>query len=531
MNFDGFHSKVLIAESSSTIIYRVVKVPDSQSFILKYQKPSPSIRQKSERVHYEYNILTKLDHPNIIKSHDLINLEGSLALLLEDCQGISLKKFLGGRALALADFFPIAYQILSGMIEIHHKGIIHKDINPYNLIINEQKLLKIIDFDIASMTAYEQLDFQSLDQLVGTLAYIAPEQTGRMNRPIDHRSDFYSLGMTFYELLAGEQPFDFDDPQKILYHHLACDPYHLCEKNPTIPRALGDIIHKLIQKDADQRYQNAHSILADLEKVAELSSEPLPDWSSFAIAEGDISQGFHRLTKQYGRDQEIQQLKGYFDRSIQGERIVSNIEGESGIGKTFLVRELFTQMTLVSGIYLETKFEKLRPDTPYFSLKGVMNELVRQVTKLDQARIDKVAKAIDVIIGDQFAYLIEIFPALKNLCLPTIRYEGTNTQNPTQIVRKAFVELFGTLANPQHPIVLFFDDLQWVDDLTFFLIKALIEENNLTYLFIVTSYRDNDIDSSSAVLSFFSEHKEKGTIHNIKLKGLSQDTIIPHSAV
>ncbi len=368
-----------IYESNKTLVYRGTTQPDNQPTILKILKENyPSVSDLT-RYKQEYEITSSLKVDSTIKSYDLQRHENSLVMFLEDFGGQSLDLLLSQRQLGPEEFLIIAIQITEGLAAIHNANIIHKDINPSNIVYNRQtQKLKIIDFGIATHLSQEIQTFCSPYQLEGTLAYIAPEQTGRMNRKLDYRSDFYSLGVTFYELLTNKRPFETTDPMELVHCHIAQHPLPPHEITSDIPLAISNIVIKLLAKTPEERYQSAWGIKADLETcLNQLQSQGqiLP----FSLGKLDIFEKFQIPQKLYGREQEITQLLTTFERVIQGTKEIILISGYSGIGKTALVSEIHKPITEQKGQFIRGKFEQLQGDIPYSAIAKAFQDLIYTV--------------------------------------------------------------------------------------------------------------------------------------------------------
>ncbi|MDE5073922.1 MAG: serine/threonine-protein kinase, partial [Trichodesmium sp. St5_bin8] len=317
-----------IYESPNSLVFQGLLKPNNQPIILKFLKENYPTPSELTRYKQEYEITRSLNkREQIIIVYDLHRYNNSLVILLEDFGGKSLKLLLPQTQFTLEEFLTIAIQITKGLAVIHTNNIIHKDINPSNIIYNPQTgQLKIIDFGISTRLSQEFIKVFPPHQLEGTLAYIAPEQTGRMNRGIDYRSDFYALGVTFYELLTNQLPFETNDSIELVHCHIAQQPLPPHKLNPNIPNSLSNIIIKLLAKSPEERYQNALGIQADLKKsLSQLES--LGKISEFTLGSQDISKKFHISQKLYGREQEIAQLLNTFEKVTQGTTEMILISG------------------------------------------------------------------------------------------------------------------------------------------------------------------------------------------------------------
>lgn len=336
----GYQILAQIYESVNSVVYRAIREQDHSPVILKVLQgefPPQSDIQKYER---EYKILRNFNLESVIKVYELQTYQNTLVMTLEDFGGESLKILLATQKFTLLGFLNLAIKIAQGLREIHAANLIHKDINPSNIVFNPATgQVKLIDFSISSGLTQESLRLHPPQNLEGTLSYISPEQTGRMNRSVDYRTDFYSLGATFYELLTQQVPFPTTDAMELVHAHLAKQPVPPHEINTEIPPIISQIVLKLLSKTPEERYQSAWGLIADLEDSLK-QVQTTGTVSEFALGMQDISDQFKIPKKLYGRENEIDTLIQAFDRVSQGKTEIMLISGYSGIGKSVLVQEI-----------------------------------------------------------------------------------------------------------------------------------------------------------------------------------------------
>ncbi|HEY9298698.1 MAG TPA: AAA family ATPase, partial [Phormidium sp.] len=320
-----------------------------------------------------------LNLPGIIKPIKLQKHKNFLVLIFEDFGGESLKDNITSQRIELLDFLQIAIQLSDTIGQIHKHKIIHKDIKPQNIIINpETGLVKITDFRISSLLSVENQTISNPNLLEGTLAYMSPEQTGRMNRSIDYRTDFYSLGVTFYEMLTGQLPFQSSDPMELIHCHIAKQPEIPHALNQDIPQALSALVMKLLSKTAEDRYQSAFGIKADLECcLNQLNNSGRIE--NFSLSKYDISDKFQVSQKLYGREAEIAVLMNAFERVSLGTTEIVLVSGFSGIGKSALVNEIHKPIVRQRGYFISGKFDQFKRNVPYDSLIQAFQKLMRQL--------------------------------------------------------------------------------------------------------------------------------------------------------
>ena len=489
-----------IHESSNSLVYRGIRLADEQPLILKFLKENYPSSFELTRYQQEYNVTRSLNADSIIKAYDLQRYENSLVMLLEDFGGKSLDKMLLERQLQLDEFLLIAIKTTASLLAIHQANIIHKDINPSNIIYNSQaQKLKIIDFGISTRLSQEFLTACPPNQLEGTLAYIAPEQTGRINRSVDYRSDFYSLGITFYELLTNQLPFNSPDPLELVHCHIAQIPKSIHELVPDCPVAVSHVIAKLLAKTPEERYQSAWGIQTDLETCLH-QLQTTNEISIFPLGSQDFSEKFSIPQKLYGREQEIAQLLNAFERINQGSTELFLISGYSGIGKTALVNEIYKPITRQRGKFIRGKFDQLQRDIPYSAIRQAFQDLVYQILSEPANSLQSWNQRILEALGNNGQIIIDIIPELEKIIgqQPPVEQLGkTESENRFNLFFKRFLRVF---CQSYHPLVIFIDDLQWADLASLDLIEQLISDSDIRYFFMIGAYRDNEVSPTHPLM-------------------------------
>jgi predicted ATPase/GAF domain-containing protein len=515
-----------IYESANSLVYRAIRKPSNQPIILKILKENYPTPSELTRYKQEYKITRSLNVDSIIKAYNLQRYENSLAMLLEDFGGKSLKLLISQGKLSLEDFLTIAIKTTESLVEIHNANIIHKDINPSNIVYNPQtEQLKIIDFGIASRLSQEFLTIRPPNQLEGTLAYIAPEQTGRMNRGMDYRSDFYSLGVTFYELLTNKLPFETTDPMELVHCHIAQQPLPVHELIPDIPLAVSNIVKKLLAKTPEERYQSAWGIKADLETCLN-QLKTLGQISQFPLGIQDITEKFHISQKLYGREEEVNQLLTSFEKVSQGTTGMIFISGYSGIGKSALVNEIHKPITRQRGQFISGKFDQLKRDIPYFAISQAFQGLIHKLLSESEITLQTWKKKISAALGNNGQIIIDVIPEAEKIIgkQPPIEPLGrTESQNRFNLYFKQFLGLF---CHKEHPLVIFLDDLQWSDLPSLNLIEQLMSDTDNKYFLMIGAYRDNEVSSTHPLMHTIEKiNQAKVSVHQISLYPLKTKDI------
>jgi predicted ATPase/signal transduction histidine kinase/CheY-like chemotaxis protein/tRNA A-37 threonylcarbamoyl transferase component Bud32 len=487
--YSKYKSLTKIYESANSIVYRSQRVEDDKPVILKTLKHDYPTSNELDRYRQEYEIIQRLSHLNgVINAYNLENYENSLIMCLED---------FGGESLRVIDI-SIAIQITEILALIHKHNIIHKDINPSNIVYNPStKVLKFIDFGISTLLACQHLSLKNPEVLEGTLAYISPEQTGRMNRALDYRSDFYSLGVTFYQLFTGKLPFEADDAMELVHCHLAKQPPF----PNNLPPMLSKIIMKLMAKTAEERYQSAWGIKADLEQVVNNSEE------IFELGRFDISERFQISQKLYGRDNEIQILIDGFEKACQGDKQMMLIAGYSGIGKSVLVKEIYKSLAKKQGYFISGKFDQFQRDIPYQAVIEAFRQLVQQLLTETDAKLKQWKHKLLSALSSNAQIIIDVIPEIeviigKQDAVPVLT--GIESQNRFNFVFQNFIQVF---CQPTHPLVIFLDDLQWIDSASLKLLELLMTNTETNALYLIGAYRDNEVSASHPLMM---------TIENLK---------------
>ena len=410
-----YHILSKIYESANSLVYRATLKPNNQPIILKILKEDYPTSSELTRYKQEYEITRSLTVDNVVKAYALQRHENSLAILLEDFGGESLKKIRSQGQFSLEEFLTIAIKITESLAEIHTANIIHKDINPSNIVYNpETKELKIIDFGIATRLSREFLTACQPSQLEGTLAYIAPEQTGRMNRGIDYRSDFYSLGVTLYELLTQKTPFSSTDPMELVHCHIAQQPVPPHKLIPDLPLAISNLIAELLAKTPEERYQSSLGIKADLENCLD-QLKTLGRISPFQLGSQDISEKLHIPQKLYGREPEVAQLLIAFEAVSQGKTGMILVSGYSGIGKSALVNEIHKPIAQKRGQFISGKFDQLKRDIPYAAISQAFQGLIRQLLSEPEITLQTWKNKILEALGNNGQIIIDVIPEVEKI--------------------------------------------------------------------------------------------------------------------
>ncbi len=535
----------LLHDGQNSRVYRAVRDGDGARVVVKLPRPGRHTAARRVRLQREYELLQQFDDVGVLKALGLESLGEQLALVLEDFGGTSLRERAHGDApMELGEFFRLALRITAGLAAIHARGVVHRDIKPSNILVNpESGRVAIADFSISSQLTRERQGLTGASDLEGTLAYMSPEQTGRMNRSVDYRSDYYSLGVSFYQLLTCTLPFSAVDAGELVHAHIAVAPEPPSARRPELPQAVSDIVLKLMAKTAEQRYQSARGISADLERC-------LAEWEERGAIEGftpgehDLSERFQIPERLYGRERELVRLEACFERCAAGGVELTLIAGAPGIGKSALVSELLRSISARRGMFGAGKFDQLAGGTPHAGLTNAIRDLSRQLLTESESVIARWRARLRPALGRDQPALTALVPELSRLLDDGERGEHDESEGASapsgaeasDRLRRALAHALQTFASDEHPLVLFLDDLQWAEPTTLTLLERLVSSPGLSNLLILGAYRDNEVDEKHPLRTSLQRLRargvpiarcELGPLTREDVTALTRDTVDP----
>src|SRR3954451_22981458 len=519
---------VPLRESADFTLYRGRKHDDHSPVlaIALFEQPSP---QSIRRLMHEYSIAAELDPAWAAKPLAITRHEGRTILLLQDPGGQPLDWILErdqGQPLDLTRFLSTAIGLARTLGQVHQQGLIHKDIKPANVLVDDTGNAWLIGFGIASRLPRERQLPDPPEFIAGTLAYMAPEQTGRLNRSIDSRSDLYSLGVTFYEMLTGSLPFTASDPMEWVHCHIAKQPAAPSERVGTVPASVSAITMKLLSKTAEERYQTAVGVESDLRRC--LSQWESQGWiDDFTPGVRDTPDRLMIPEKLYGRDREVATLLVAFDRIVEGGRAeLVLVSGYSGIGKSAVVNELHKPLVPPRGLFASGKSDQYKRDIPYASLAQAFQSLIRQLLIQNEEDLRKWQDALGEALGPNGVLLVDLVPELRHVIgeqPPVPELPPQEAQRRFQILFRRFI---GVFARPEHPLALFLDDLQWLDVATLDLLEDLLTRNDLRHLLLIGAYRTNEVNSTHPLVRKLEAIRQAGAaVQHIVLTPLSREDL------
>ncbi|MCP4351243.1 MAG: AAA family ATPase [Desulfobacterales bacterium] len=521
----GYNFYENIAQKPNSIIFRAYKEKDKIPLIIKQR-----ISGRQALTH-EYEILKNLDIKGVIKPHRLETWEHKPVLIYEDPGGKTLKSLIhsapgsaGGKH--IFRFFEFAVSIAETLDKLHQCNIIHKDINPETILIDPIIWEPVfIDFSTATILPRENPKILHPHIPEGTLAYISPEQTGRMNRTLDYRTDYYSLGITFYEFLTGIIPFRNPNPLDMIYSHLAEQPVPPCEIIPEIPKSVSDMVLKLMAKTPEERYQSGPGLTADIE-ICRNRFQAKGKSKHFVPGAKDFSDKFQISQKLCGRDQETETLLEMFGQASLGKTGVVLVSGYAGIGKTSLVNQIYKPVVRRRGYFISGKCDRFHRNVPYNALVHAFQSLVRQILTEPESNLKYWKQILTENLGMYGQIITDVIPDTELITGPQAPVRELPSAEARNRFGRVFMNFIRVFCKKEHPLVIFMDDLQWADTATIDMIEGIVKHGDVKYLLLIGSYRDNEIGQVHPLLTALeSIQQENHPVTQIRLGPLNPEHI------
>ena len=543
----GFQQVKRLYQGERYIISRAIRLQDQQAVIIKQLSDNLSPQEAAEAqrlLQHEFDLLEKLNIEGVIRPLDqqllthtdpassnehpteqqasansaLSNTDShqnlaGLYTLFEDHGGISLRELCQQKDYHWYQWLPVAIQLSDILGQIHNEQIIHKQISPDNILLSlETGRVEIIDFTQATRLQREQISLQGSQLKNSTLPYIAPEQTGRINRSIDYRTDFYSLGVTLYRLMSGHLPFSSNDRLKLIHRHIAKQPLPPHQVNNALPEVVSQIILKLMAKDASMRYQSSYGLTQDLQHCLE-------QWqnkgviNNFKLAGDDLPERFVLPQKLYGRHDLIQQLTSCYDHNALGEANIVMISGYAGIGKSSLVHEIRQYINEHNGHFISGKFAQFGRNRPYAAILQALQNFIRQLLTESKANVSLWRQLILEALGNNGLVVIKLIPELELIIGPQPDVPKLPPAEEKNRFSRIFLRLLRIFASKEQPLVIFLDDLHWADLSSIALLTALAQykssdQQPLNYLMLIGSYRDEELHQSHPLRDFLDKLRQ-----------------------
>ncbi|HKP58965.1 MAG TPA: AAA family ATPase [Polyangiales bacterium] len=496
LRLPGYRDAHVLEERADRTLWRAVRESDGCPVIVKGTSAEAAAASATQGLQHEYDMLQMLPLPCVVHAYAIVRAPECVALVLEDLDGVALASVITG-GLSPRRFLAFAERIARALADVHARDVAHRDLKPSNIIVNaETGAVKLTDFQLAVHLPFGHRTIDTGGVIEGSLPYLAPEQTGRMNRGVDFRSDLYALGVTFYQMLTGRLPFDAIEPAEWIYCHIARFPQSPSVVTPGVPEMLAQIVMKLLAKAPEERYQSALGLTHDLARCRQ-------DWESqghierFALAEQDFSDHFQVAQKLYGRENELALLLSRFDHVVaHGSAEVATVSGYSGVGKSSLVHELHGPITKHRGFFLSGKFDQYKRDVPYATLVQAFRGLGEQLLTLPETQLQVWRRELSGALGDNGQLIASVLPEFELILgaqPPVPELAPTEAQNRFNLTFQSFFRVF---ARKAHPLTLFLDDMQWADRATLNLLRTIVTAGDVGPLLLILAYRDQEVDTS-----------------------------------
>jgi predicted ATPase/signal transduction histidine kinase/ActR/RegA family two-component response regulator len=521
----GYRIVELVHESSSTLVFRAERERGRRPVVLKILKPEAATPGALASYRHEHDVLHGLRGTGVIEILGLEMVQGMPMLVLEDFGAESLARLHRKQRFSLERTLALAARVVDTLSEVHARGIVHGDINPANVLLDPiNDVVKIADFGASKVLSGAPLAPEGRQRLEVTLAYMSPEQTGRVSRPVDHRTDFYSLGVSLYELCTGRLPFTTDDPLQLVHSHLARQPAPAHTIDAAVPEAVSDILLKLMAKMPEDRYQNGRGCAHDLRECRRQLREH-GHVERFVLGQTDNVEQFRVSTRLYGRKPELAAITEAVALAAAGARHLVLVLGAPGIGKSALVRELVAPIAHGHGYFVEGKFDQYRRNVPYSAVGQAFGGLVDQILAEPEDRVARWRSDLHAALGPSVQALVEVIPDLAHLVgaqPPAPRVGPAETEHRFTHAFQCFLEV---ACRSEHPLVLFLDDLQWADAASLRLVKLMMTDPDLSHLLIVGAYRDGEVDATHHLSMTLEQISQKLDVQRVELRPLGSEHV------
>lgn len=514
--YESANSKVFVRDDKDLKTRVVTK-------ILNQEFPSPEVISK---FYNEFDLTNKLSIEGVRQCFERKKINNRHAIVMQYVSGNTIRDKVAEEAFNIPDFLKYAIEIAQILAEVHEAKIIHKDISSHNLIIDEESgKAHLLDFGISTKLNLKEQNLENPEKLEGSLMYLSPEQTGRMNRMVDYRTDMYSLGIVFYEMLTGKLPFQHADSMEMVHAHLASQPPSISIHKEGVPEVIQKIISKLLAKKAEDRYQSARGLKKDLEQCLKAWNKT-KNIDLFEICQHDFSGDFQLIQKLYGREHELALLMEAFSRVSEGKTETVLVGGYSGTGKSVLVHETHRPITAKRGYFIEGKFDQFQRSKPYVAFIQAFTSFVSILLTENNTRLEPIKQQINQALGEEGKVLTDLIPNLELLIgtQPDVpKLGGLESQNRLNYLFSSFIK---AIASTDHPLVLFIDDLQWADSASLSLLNVLMSNKELSFFMCICAYRDNEVSEEHPFILAIEDIKEKGgKVSEINIGNLGKENV------
>lgn len=522
----GYRITEKISHFANRGIYRAIRLADQLPVIIKTPQKGLPRNDSIWMLKHEYRILESIHSGAVESVVELYQDDRETLLITKDYGGLPLSILMKSREMTLREKLTIALNAAQGMSAIHQNRVVHKDINPAHIMVHPDTLeVKLINFGLSTRLHQEYQSVLNPKEWQGNLRYISPEQTGRMNRTVDYRSDFYSFGVTVYELLTGRPPFLSTDALELVHAHMARKPTPPSQIHPSIPPVLSDLVLKCLSKNVEDRYLSSAGLIADLRQcLAQLQGSG--DIKPFPLGKQDRTDQLYLSEKLYGRDAEMELLTESFEQISHGATRLVMLSGSAGVGKSALVREAQKTFLQGKGRLISGKFDPFKKSVPYSAILMAFQELIRQILAGNERELYMWRETILEALQGMGQVIVDVIPQLEAVIgkqPPLPEVPAMEAKNRFQIVMQRFVRIW---AKPEHPLVLFLDDLQWADPSSLFLVQEMISDLQVSHFLLLCAYRDHEASSANPLIRELIEQGSRNSIlRQVMLPPLPADEI------
>lgn len=502
-------------------VLKATRIEDGHIVAIKTLMIGQNDKRQLSKLSHEYAILKNFDHKSIVKPISIHQHESGMFLVEDYCEGESLKARILQGNLSIYDFLEISINIGEALAYLHDQGYLHRDINSANIIVNQQNSITLIDFDLCALTQHQIIDSAQPENLEGTLEYMSPEQTGRTNYAVTSSSDLYSLGIVMYEMLTGKIPFTSTDPMEIIHFHLGKHPAHLSAIKPNLNPIIADIVHTLLDKNPDARYQSAEGLFYDLKVIKQILESRGTDVLHFTLKTEDKSGKLTKKQKIYGREKEINFLLDQLNETDDHNSKFILLAGYSGVGKSVIIKQLQQPVIQNGGVFISGKFEQFKKNIPYSALIEAIEEKIRNILAEGNKSIRFWKSKIEETLGQNTALIVEVIPSLE---LITGEKQTIAVLQPAEQefrFKMVLLDFIFCFASTDFPLVVFFDDLQWADLPSINLIERIVTTQRNMAVTILGTYRSNEVDELHPLYLSIKQLKKEG----IEIKELQLDPL------
>lgn len=520
----GFEIVATLNETPSRVVYRAIRAADGLPVVIKTLSAQYPRKTDVAELRREFQIVRALELDGVIRMHSLESWgAGNVAIVMEPF-GRSLADCLlaeGPRSIPLARFLDLAIRIAEALGQVHERDVVHKDVVPRNILLDDAGAVRLIDFGIASELARERQGVTLARRLEGSLPYISPEQTGRMNRDVDYRSDYYSLGVTFFELLTGELPFHGDTALEWVHRHISMPAPAATSRREGLPQVVSDIVLKLMSKNSEDRYQSTYGLIEDLARCRD-ALRAAGSIAPFPLGERDVSRRFQIPSNLYGREAELAQLGELFAGVAGGRTELCLVSGGAGVGKSALVNELSKAIVRETGYLIQGKFDQFQQSSAYFAFAQAFRGLVQQLLGEPPEQLAAWRASLLLALGPNGQLIVALIPELEGIIGPQPPVPELPPKEASHRFQFTFLNFVRVFADERHPLVVFMDDLQWSDAPTLTLIQRLVTAREMTHLLVIGAYRSNHVGPGHLLPLMLAEVQRSRPVTELNLQALDR---------